>query len=436
MAAPALMDIEKIKENSRRFYEAMMARFDEAALILELDEHTREVLKAPAKQVIVSLPVAMDDGKVHVFQGYRVIHSNLLGPAKGGIRFDLGVDLNEVTALAAGMTFKCAVADIPYGGGKGGITCNPWAEPKLGGRKMSDGEVERLMRAYTVAMLDVFGPDKDIPAPDVNTSGREMGWLMDEYSKAHGTTVNAVVTGKPLELGGSLGRVEATGFGVMVATMAALPKLGINPFQATCAVQGFGNVGSISAKLLKERGITIVAVSDVSGGYYNPKGLDIQAMLAFREANGNTLQGYAGAERISNEDLLELDVDILVPAAKENVITEANVDRLKCKLIVEGANGPTNNLADARINERGIMAVPDILANVGGVTVSYFEWVQNRQGYRWDLAEVNLRSERILKSAFDNVYATSQRYKVSLRTAAYIVAVDKIRKSYKARGVY
>jgi glutamate dehydrogenase (NAD(P)+) len=406
----------------------MMARFDEAAQILGLDEQTYNVLKSPSKQVIVSLPVTMDDGKVKVFEGYRVIHSNLLGPAKGGIRFDMDVNIDEVKALAAWMTWKCAVVDIPFGGGKGGIICDP--------RKMAVGEIERLMRAYTVAMLDVFGPDKDIPAPDMGTSGREMAWLMDEYSKAHGTTINAVVTGKPLVLGGSLGRVEATGRGVMVVSLAAMEKLKINPYQATCAVQGFGNVGSISAKLLHERGVKVVAVSDISGGYYNPQGLDIQAALTYRDANGGTLSGFTGGDLISNDDILELPVDVLVPAAKEDVITDANVESLKCKLIVEGANGPTNYTADARINERGIMAVPDILANAGGVTVSYFEWVQNRQGYRWDLADVNLRSDRVLKSAFDKVYETSQKHSVSLRTAAYIVAIDKVAQSYKARGVY
>ena len=413
----------KDKENP---FESMMSRFDKAAQILGLDEQTYNVLKNPVKQVIVNLPVTMDDGKVRVFEGYRVIHSNILGPSKGGIRFDMNVNLDEVKALAAWMTWKCAVVDIPYGGAKGGIICNP--------RAMSAGEIERLMRAYTTSMLDVFGPDKDIPAPDMGTGPREMAWLMDEFSKSNGTTINAVVTGKPLVLGGSLGRVEATGRGVMVAAFAAMEKLKINPFQASCAVQGFGNVGSISAKLLHERGVKVVAISDISGGYYNPKGLDIDAALQYRDANGGTLSGFGGGELITNEALLELPVDVLVPAAKEDVITHENVDRIQAKLIVEGANGPTSHTADQIIADKGIMAVPDILANAGGVTVSYFEWVQNRLGYKWGLDRVNRRSDRILKEAFDKVYATAVKYNVSLRIAAYIVAIDKVAQTYKYRG--
>ena len=423
----AYIEPAPIKDHDNPF-ESMMSRFDAAAQILGLDESTYNVLKNPTKQVIVSLPVTMDDGKVRVFEGYRVIHSNILGPAKGGIRFDMGVNLDEVKALAAWMTWKCAVVDIPYGGAKGGVVCNP--------RAMSVGEIERLVRAYTMAMIDVFGVDKDIPAPDMGTGPREMAWLMDEFSKAHGNTINAVVTGKPLVLGGSLGRVEATGRGVMVAAFAAMEKLKINPFQATCAVQGFGNVGSISAKLLHERGVKVVAISDISGGYVNMAGLDIEAALQYREANGGTLSGFAGAETITNEELLELEVDVLVPAAKEDVITIDNVHNIKCKLIVEGANGPTNHLADQVINDKGIMAVPDILANAGGVTVSYFEWVQNRLGYKWGLDRVNRRSDRILKEAFDRVYATSLKYNVPLRIAAYIVAIDKVAQTYKYRGVY
>ncbi|GAB2620178.1 Glu/Leu/Phe/Val family dehydrogenase [Belliella aquatica] len=407
--------------------ESMMERFNLAAEKLGLSEEVYNVLKNPAKQVIVSLPITMDNGKIQVFEGIRVIHSNILGPAKGGIRFAPDVHLDEVKALAAWMTWKCAVVDIPYGGGKGGVKCNP--------REMSKGEIERLMRAYTLAMIDVFGPDKDIPAPDMGTGPREMAWLMDEYSKAHGMTVNAVVTGKPLVLGGSLGRTEATGRGVMVSALAAMQKLKINPFQATCAVQGFGNVGSWASILLEERGLKIVAISDISGAYHNENGINIQEAIAYRDGNNGTLEGFKGAEKMADAmELLELEVDVLVPAAVEDVITIHNVDRIKAKLIVEGANGPTSAKADAIINEKGIMAVPDILANAGGVTVSYFEWVQNRLGYKWTAERVNRRSDRIMKDAFDHVYEASIKYDVPMRIAAYIVAIDKVAKTYTYRG--
>lgn len=414
----------KDKENP---LESMMERFNIAAEKLGLSDEVYNVLKNPAKQVIVSLPITMDDGKIRVFEGIRVIHSNILGPAKGGIRFAPDVHLDEVKALAAWMTWKCAVVDIPYGGGKGGVRCNP--------REMSKGEIERLMRAYTLAMIDVFGPDKDIPAPDMGTGPREMAWLMDEYSKAHGMTVNAVVTGKPLVLGGSLGRTEATGRGVMVTALSAMQKLKINPFQATCAVQGFGNVGSWAAQLLEERGLKVVAISDISGAYHNVNGINIQEAIAYRDNNNGTLEGFKGAEKMADPmELLELDVDVLVPAAVEDVITIKNVEKIKAKLIVEGANGPTSAKADAIINDKGIMAVPDILANAGGVTVSYFEWVQNRLGYKWTAERVNRRSDRIMKDAFDNVYQASVKYNVPMRIAAYIVAIDKVAKTYTFRG--
>jgi glutamate dehydrogenase/leucine dehydrogenase len=316
----------KDKENP---LESMMERFNLAAEKLGLSDEVYNVLKNPAKQVIVSLPITMDNGKIHVFEGIRVIHSNILGPAKGGIRFAPDVHLDEVKALAAWMTWKCAVVDIPYGGGKGGVRCNP--------REMSKGEIERLVRAYTLAMLDVFGPDKDIPAPDMGTGPREMAWLMDEYSKAHGMTVNAVVTGKPLVLGGSLGRTEATGRGVMVSALAAMQKLKINPFKATCAVQGFGNVGSWAAQLLEERGLKIVAISDISGAYHNENGINILEAIAYRDSNNGTLEGFTGAEKMNEPmELLELEVDVLVPAAVEDVITIKNVENIKAKLIVEG----------------------------------------------------------------------------------------------------
>jgi glutamate dehydrogenase/leucine dehydrogenase len=415
----------KDKENP---FEAMMSRFQKASQILGLEEEIYNVLKNPARQVIVSLPVTMDDGSIRVFEGYRVIHSTILGPSKGGIRFDPHVSLDEVKALAAWMTWKCAVVDIPYGGAKGGVSCNP--------REMSAGEIERLMRAYTQAMADVFGPDQDIPAPDMGTGPREMAWLMDQYSRTRGMTTPAVVTGKPIVLGGSLGRTEATGRGVMVSAMAAMEKLKLNPYKATCAVQGFGNVGSWAARLLHERGLIVQAVSDLSGAYYNEKGIDIEKANQYRDSNKGSLEGYAGAEKISNESLLTLPVDLLVPAATEDVITSTNAPNIKAKLIVEGANGPTSSKADNIINEKGIMVVPDILANAGGVTVSYFEWVQNRLGYKWTADRVNRRSDRIMKDAFINVYQTATEYKVPMRIAAYMVAIDKVAKTYKFRGGY
>ena len=422
----AYIEPAPIKDHENPF-ESMMSRFHIAAQALGLDDEVYNVLKAPTKQVTVSLPVTMDDGSIHVFEGYRVIHSNILGPSKGGIRYDMNVNIDEVKALAAWMTWKCAVVDIPYGGAKGGIRCNP--------RQMSAGEVERLTRAYTLSMMEIFGPDRDIPAPDMGTGPQEMAWLMDEYSRAIGKTTTAVVTGKPLVLGGSLGRTEATGRGVMVTALAAMEKLKINPYQATCAVQGFGNVGSFAALLLEERGVKVVAISDLSGAYYNEKGIDINEAIQYRNSNRGSLESFPGAEKLgSGEELLELEVDVLVPAAMEDVITTRNAQKIKAKLIVEGANGPTSAKADALINEKGILVVPDILANAGGVTVSYFEWVQNRLGYKWTGERVNRRSDRIMKDAFDKVFQASQEYEVSMRIGAYIVAIDKVAKTYKFRG--
>ncbi|MCC6684269.1 MAG: Glu/Leu/Phe/Val dehydrogenase [Bacteroidia bacterium] len=408
--------------------DSMMSRFDEATKILGLDESTYNVLKYPQKSVMVHLPIMMDNGKVQVFEGYRVVHNGYLGPSKGGIRFSMDVNQDEVKALAAWMTWKCAVVGIPYGGGKGGIKCDP--------RSMSKGELERLTRAYTAAMFDVFGPDKDIPAPDMGTGQQEMAWLMDEYSKMKGLCSPAVVTGKPLVLGGSLGRVEATGRGVMVSTRSALAKLGINPIGATCAVQGFGNVGSISAKLIASQGLKVVAISDISGAYYNADGIDVDDAIVYRDGNKGTLDGYKKATKISNNDLLTLDVDVLVPAAMEDQITAENANNVKAKLIVEGANGPTSSNADAILNKKGIMVVPDILANAGGVTVSYFEWVQNRLGYFWTEERVNRRADRVMKQAFEGVYQASKKYGVSMRIAAYIVAIDKVASTMKLRGIY
>lgn len=413
----------KDKENP---LESMMQRFDKAVQLLGISDEMYHILKVPRKQVIVGLPVTMDSGEIRTFEGYRVIHSTILGPSKGGIRFDPGVNLDEVRALAAWMTWKCAVVDIPYGGAKGGVACNP--------RQMSAGEIERLVRAYTTAMLDVFGPDQDIPAPDMGTGQREMAWLMDEYSKSKGMTVQAVVTGKPIVLGGSLGRTEATGRGVTVSALSAMDKMRLNPYKSTAAVQGFGNVGANAASLLCERGVKIQGISDLSGAYYNEGGIDIDAAIAYRDHNNGLLEGYGGAESISADELLSLPVDVLVPAAMEDVITIRNAGSIRAKMIVEGANGPTSARADDIINDKGIMVVPDILANAGGVTVSYFEWVQNRIGYKWTLERINRRSDRIMKDAFNKVYKTSQEYGVSLRIAAYIVAIDKVASTYKFRG--
>ncbi len=407
--------------------DSMMERFHEAARILGLDESTYEALKSPEKSVIVNVPVTMDDGHIKVFEGFRVVHSSKLGPSKGGIRYANSVNLDEVKALAAWMTWKCAIVGIPYGGAKGGITCDP--------RELSPGELERLTRAFTLAMRDVFGPERDIPAPDMGTNPQTMAWIMDEYSQLSGYASPAVVTGKPLVLGGSLGRVEATGRGVMVSTRSAMAKLKMNPSTSTCAVQGFGNVGSISAKLLEMQGLKVCAISDVSGAYYKKGGIDIDAAVEFVEKN-KSLEGFKGGKIISNDELLTLDVDVLVPAALEDQITEQNADRIKAKLIVEGANGPTAANADRILNDKGIMVVPDILANAGGVSVSYFEWVQNRLGYFWTEERVNRRADRIMKQAFENVYKASKKYKVSMRTAAYIVAIDKVASTSKLRGIF
>ena len=407
--------------------DSMMERFSLAAEILGLDVSTYNALKSPEKTVIVSLPVTMDDGRIEVYEGYRVIHSSKLGPSKGGIRYAMSVTLDEVKALAAWMTWKCAVVGIPYGGGKGGIKCDP--------RSMSQGELERLTRAFTAAMQDIFGPEKDIPAPDMGTNPQVMAWIMDEFSKIKGVSSPAVVTGKPLVLGGSLGRVEATGRGVMVTARSAMARLKMDPSKTTCAVQGFGNVGSISAKLLALQGVKIVAISDVTGGYYDKNGIDIDKAIEYVNANNGTLEGFQ-AERITNEELLVLDVDVLVPAAMEDQITVDNAHQIKAKLIVEGANGPTASNADKILNDKNILVVPDILANAGGVSVSYFEWVQNRSGYFWTEERVNRRADRIMKQAFEAVYNTSLKYNVNLRIAAYIVAIDKVASTSKLRGIF
>jgi glutamate dehydrogenase (NAD(P)+) len=409
-------------------YESMIQRFDVAANIINLDEDTYNILKTPSRQYLVSLPVKMDDGKVKVFEGYRIVHNSSRGPSKGGIRYSMEVNLDEVKALAAWMTWKCAIADIPYGGAKGGITCEP--------ADMSEGELERLTRAYTSAMSDIFGVDKDIPAPDVATGPREMAWIVDEYSKIKGAFTPGVVTGKPLHLGGSEGRVEATGRGVNIAALEAMKKMKMDPKKAIGAVQGFGNVGSITAKHMDDAGIRIVAISDHTGAWYNPKGIHIEKAIEFRNSNHGVLKGFTNGKEITNEELLTLDIDVLAPCAMENQIRRANANDIKAQLIVEGANGPTTAGADEILQKKGITVVPDILANGGGVTVSYFEWTQNRFGYYYPEDEINKRADRYMIRAFENIWETSKKHKVSLRIAAYIFALEKVAKSVKSRGNY
>ena len=428
MALTQTNSASAVVENVENPFESMLTRFQEAAAILDIDEDTNKILVSPAKEVKVNLTVKMDNGRVQVFEGYRVIHSVYLGPSKGGIRYAPNVHLEEVKALAAWMSFKCAVVNVPFGGAKGGIKCNP--------REMSKGELERLTRAYTFALADIIGPDRDIPAPDVGTDPQIMAWIYDAYSRRMGFSVPAIVTGKPLVLGGSLGRVEATGRGVMVTALSAMEKLGMDAKKSTAAVQGFGNVGSFAAQLLEEQGVSIKGISDVSGAYWNDNGIDIKAAMDYYKKNNLSLDGFKGAEIIGNEDLLTSKVDLLVPAAVEDQITRHNADKIQAKLIVEGANGPTSAGADTILNSKGIMVVPDILANAGGVTVSYFEWVQNRMCHFWSLDDVYKKEDQVMHDSFEKVYQTSQKYNCSMRIAAYIVAIDKIASTMKLRGVF
>jgi glutamate dehydrogenase (NAD(P)+) len=408
-------------------YEAVLARLNAAAELINLPEVFTEVLRHPQKEVKVSLPITMDNGEVKVFEGYRVIHSTHIGPSKGGIRYAMDVNEDEVRALAAWMTFKCAVADLPYGGAKGGIKCNP--------REMSVGELERLSRAYAKAMKDVFGVNKDIPAPDMGSSAREMAWILDEYNKITGEDSPGVITGKPVGLGGSLGREAATGRGVMINALQALSKINLKPQQTTAVVQGFGNVGSHAARLLAEQGIKVIAIADVTGGYYNEKGIDIKDALSYVSKKGS-LDGYSHASKITNEEFLTLPCDVLVPAALQNVINSEIAEKVQCKIIVEGANGPTLPEADTILNDKGIIVVPDILANSGGVTVSYFEWVQNKMGYYWTEEEVNQKHDEKMKMAFDKVWNNTQKYKTSMRMGAYITALEKLQLGIKMKGHY
>jgi glutamate dehydrogenase (NAD(P)+) len=413
--------------NEENPFEAMMSRFDRAAELLDLEPGIYKVLRSPEKEITVSIPVLMDNGEVEVFTGIRVLHNTSRGPAKGGIRFDTNVSLDEVKALAAWMTWKCAVVNIPFGGAKGGVICDPL--------KMSVGELERVTRRYTSGIISTLGPDSDVPAPDVNTNERVMAWLMDTYSMHVGHTVNAVTTGKPVEMGGSLGRREATGRGVMFTALQALDHLKMDVKGATVAVQGFGNVGSIGAQLLAEQGCKVVAISDRTGGWHNPKGIDVLDAMAYVKKN-KTLEGYGKGDPVTNEQLLELPVDVLVPAALENVITTKNAKNIKAKVIIEGANGPTTAAADAILDEKGIFVVPDILANAGGVTVSYFEWVQNRGAYYWDEQTVNDRLRKIMVDSFAAVLKLSQQHKVNMRTAAYMVAISRVATVHRLRGIY
>ena len=413
--------------NEENPFEAMMMRFDRAAELLDLEPGIYKILRHPEKQLIISIPVLHDNGEVEVYTGYRVLYNTSRGPAKGGIRFDLNVTLEEVKALAAWMTWKCAVVNIPFGGSKGGVVCDPL--------RMSVAELERLTRRYTAGIMSVLGPDSDVPAPDVNTNERVMAWIMDTYSMRVGHTVTAVVTGKPVEMGGSLGRREATGRGVMICTKEALAHLGMPIKGTTVAVQGFGNVGSITAQLLQREGCTIVAIGDRSGALHNKNGVDVDDAVAWVKSHG-TLEGYAKGDVITNDELLTLDVDVLVPAALENVITTKNADKIRARIICEGANGPTTAAADAVLDEKGIFVIPDILANAGGVTVSYFEWVQDRGGYFWSEASVNERLTDIMTRSFHDVLKIATQHKVNLRTAAYMLAITRVSTVHKLRGIY
>jgi glutamate dehydrogenase (NAD(P)+) len=425
------MSTQTVKErqaHEESMFEAVLARLDAAAKLMNLSDEVALVLKNPSKQVKVSLPVMMDSGKIQVFEGYRTVHSTHLGPSKGGIRYAMDVNEDEVMALAAWMSFKCAVANLPYGGAKGGIKMDP--------RAHSIGELERITRAYAVAMKDVFGVNKDIPAPDMGTSGREMAWILDEFNKNTGEDSPGVITGKPVAVGGSLGRDAATGRGVMVNALAALKKMGLSPQSVTAVVQGFGNVGSNAARLLAEKGVKIVGIGDHTASFYNEKGIDIKAAIEYSQNNNRILKGFKGATEIKNSELLISKCDILVPAALQNVITEQNAGKIQAKLIVEGANGPTTPEADPILNEKNIICVPDILANSGGVTVSYFEWVQNKAGYYWTEEEVNERHDLKMDIAFEAVWHNAFQYKTSMRIAAYITALQKLEQGVKLKGAY
>jgi glutamate dehydrogenase (NAD(P)+) len=408
-------------------WEAQAARFDFAAHKLNLDEGLWKILSQSSREITVHIPVAMDDGHLEVFTGYRVQHSIARGPAKGGIRFSPDVNLDEVRALAAWMTWKCAVVNIPFGGAKGGVICDP--------KKMSMNELERMTRRYTAELIEFIGPEKDVPAPDMNTNEQVMAWMMDTYSMHMRQTVTAVVTGKPINIGGSRGRREATGRGVMIVTDQALKKLGMTPESTRVVVQGFGNVGSNAARLMYEAGYKIVGIGEWDGGLYNPKGIDVEALWEHRQRNG-VIHGFPGAEKASTADLLVADCDVLVPAATENVITSQNAAKIKAKILVEGANGPTTAAADDILADNHVFVIPDILANAGGVTASYFEWVQDRQGYFWKESQVNEQLEHIMVSSFDDVIRYAEMHGVNNRIAAYMLAIDRVAYTIRQRGIY
>ncbi|MBZ5551426.1 MAG: Glu/Leu/Phe/Val dehydrogenase [Acidobacteriia bacterium] len=408
-------------------FESMMSRFDIAAEKLQLDPGLYQILRTPDREITVSIPIMMDNGKLKVFTGYRVQHNIARGPCKGGIRYAPNVSLDEVRALAAWMTWKCAVVNIPFGGAKGGIICDP--------AHMSMGEKEKMTRRYTAMLIDVLGPERDVPAPDMNTNEQVMAWVMDTYSMHQRHTVTGVVTGKPIELGGSQGRHDATGRGVMICCDQAIKRIGMKREDTRVAVQGFGNVGSIGARLLFEAGYRIVGLSDINGGILNDKGIDVhEAIRHYKERR--TLEALPGTTPCTNEALLEAKCDILVPAATENQITSQNAEKLHCKIICEGANGPTTAAADDILESKKIFVIPDILANAGGVTVSYFEWVQDRQGYFWTEAVVNSELERIMVDSFNAVAAYADKHRVNMRIASYMLAIDRVAYTTKLRGIY
>ena len=408
-------------------WEAQAARFDLAAQKLNLDEGLQKVLRYPTREIIVHIPVSLDNGKLEVFTGFRVQHSIARGPAKGGLRYSPDVTLDEVRALASWMTWKCAVVNIPFGGAKGGIICDP--------HKMSQGELERMTRRYTAELVEFIGPEKDVPAPDINTNEQTMAWIMDTYSMHMRQTVTAVVTGKPINIGGSRGRREATGRGIMISCDMAVQKLGLTPDQTRVIVQGFGNVGSNAAHLMAEAGYKIIGIAEVDGGLYNSSGIDLRALWEYRQRNG-TIQGFTGAEKADPAELLTTECDILIPAATENQITSRNAAHLKCKILAEGANGPTTAAADDILADKKVFVIPDILCNAGGVTTSYFEWVQDRQGYFWKESVVNDQLEHIMKAAFEDVVRYSETHNVNNRVAAYMLAIDRVAYTIRQRGIY
>lgn len=408
-------------------FASMMSRFDHAAQLLNLDPDLYKVLRVPNREITIYIPVLMDDGHIEVFTGYRVQHNFARGPAKGGIRYAPDVTLDEVRALAAWMTWKCAVVNIPFGGAKGGVICDP--------SQMSQGELERMTRRYTAELVDFIGPERDVPAPDMNTNEQTMAWIMDTYSMHVRHTETAVVTGKPIDLSGSRGRREATGRGVLFVVDEAVQKLGMKPESTRVVVQGSGNVGGIAAKLMYETGYKVVAISDIHSGIHHPKGLDLPQAMAYLAQN-KTFEGYAEADHVTNQELLELDCEVLVPAATENQITSANASRIKCKILAEGANGPTTARADDILEQKGVFVIPDILANAGGVTCSYFEWVQDRMGYFWKEEMVNERLKDIMVASFHDVCKYAESHGVNNRIAAYMLAIDRVAYITRVRGIY